>query len=60
MCSHESNSQQASTGSGNGLAPSRRQAITWTNADQEHRGKCVALGGDESSYFVLDYKLISI
>ena len=27
------NSFKANTGSGNGLAPHRRQAITWTNAD---------------------------
>ena len=38
-----------STGSGNGLALKRRQAITWTNADPVHQRKCVALGGDEFS-----------
>ena len=35
--SKESNWQYAGTGSGNGLAPNRRQAITWTNADPVHR-----------------------
>ena len=34
ICSQESNWQWGSTGSGNGLAPYRRQAITCTNADQ--------------------------
>ena len=33
--------------SGNGLAPKRRQAITWTNADPVHRCIYAALGGDE-------------
>ena len=33
MYSHESDWQKASIGSGNGLAPNRRQAIIWTNAD---------------------------
>ena len=33
ICYQESNWQQASIGSGNSLAPNRRQAITWTNAD---------------------------
>ena len=31
----------------NGLAPDRRQAIIWTNADQIHLRIYVALGGDE-------------
>ena len=31
----------------NGLAPNRRQAITWTNADPIHRCIYAALGGDE-------------
>ena len=39
--------QYASTGSGIGLAPNRRQAITWTNVDSAHRGINAALGGDE-------------
>ena len=34
-------------GSVNGLAPNRRQAITWTNADPAHRRIYTALGGDE-------------
>ena len=33
--------------SGNGLAPKRRQAITWNNADPVHRRIYAALGGDE-------------
>ena len=36
-----------SIGSGNGLAPRRRQAITWTNADPVNRRIYAALGGDE-------------
>ena len=36
-----------SIGSGNGLAPSRGQAITWTNDDPVHWGIYAALGGDE-------------
>ena len=31
----------------NDLAPDRRQAIIWTNADQIHLRIYVALGGDE-------------
>ena len=40
-----SNWQQASIGSGNGLAPSRRQTITWTNHDPVRWRIYVALGG---------------
>ena len=36
----------ASSGSGNGLAPNRRQAITWTNADPVHWRIYAALEGD--------------
>ena len=39
--------KQTSIGWGNGLAPNRRQAITWTKADPVHWCLCVALGGDE-------------
>ena len=35
-----------SIGSGNGLAPNRRQAIIWTNADLVHWRLYAALGGD--------------
>ena len=42
-----SNCQYVSTGSDNGLAPFRQQAIFWTNADPVHRRIQVALGGDE-------------
>ena len=34
-------------GSYNGLAPNKRQAITWTNADPGHRRIYAILGGDE-------------
>ena len=34
-------------GSGNSLAPNRRQAITWTNDDQVHLRIYATLGGDE-------------
>ena len=34
-------------GSDNGLAPNRRQAIIWTNADPIHWRIKAALGGDE-------------
>ena len=34
-------------GSGNSLAPNRRQTITWTNADPVHRRIYAALRGDE-------------
>ena len=48
-CSLGSNWQLVSIGSGNGLAPNRRQAITWTNEDSVHRRIYAALGGDELS-----------
>ena len=38
-----------SIGSGNGLAPNRRQVINWTNADPVHWRIYTALGGDELS-----------
>ena len=38
---------KVSIGSGNGLAPNRRQAIIWTNADPVQRRIYAALGGDE-------------
>ena len=31
----------------NGMAPNRRQAIIWTNADPVHSRICAALGPDE-------------
>ena len=43
----ESNWQYASIGSGNGLAPNRRQAITWTTDSPVHWRIYAALGGDE-------------
>ena len=36
-------------GWGNGLVPTRWQAITWTNADPVHRRIYAAPGGDELS-----------
>ena len=43
-------SQWASIGLGNGLAPNRQQAITWTNDDPVHWRTYAALGGDELMY----------
>ena len=43
--------QKASIGSGNGLMPNRRQAITWNNADPVHWHIYVALGGDELAIY---------
>ena len=34
-------------GSGNGSAPNRQQAITWSNTDPVHWRLYAALGGDE-------------
>ena len=42
---NESNKQYSSIGSVNGLAPTRRQAIIWTNVDPVHRRR--DLGRDE-------------
>ena len=39
---------KTSIGSDNGLAPKRRQAITWTSDDPIHWRIYAALGGDES------------
>ena len=47
ICSWRSSWQQSSTGSDNGLAPNRWQAIIWTNADLIHWCIYVALGGEE-------------
>ena len=46
VCSQGVNRQKVSVGSGNGLAPNRRQAIIWTNADPGLWRKYAALGGD--------------
>ena len=43
----EANRQHPSIGLDNGLAPNRRQAINWTNADPIHWRIYAALGGDE-------------
>ena len=42
-------------GSGNGLVPNKRQAITWTNADTLNWCIYTALGGDE-----LNHKMLSL
>ena len=47
ICSKGFNWQQTSTGLDNGLAPNRRQAIIWTNADPINWCIYAALGGDE-------------
>ena len=44
VCSGGSNRQDVSIGSGNDLAPNRRQAISWTNADLVHLRIYAALG----------------
>ena len=38
---------EAIFGSGNGLVPSRQQAITWINTDPIHLRIFAALGGDQ-------------
>ena len=52
ICSQETSWQYASIGSGNGLKPNRRQAITWTNADPVHWHIYAALGGDNTFFIV--------
>ena len=47
VCSQGPNWQYSSIGSDDGLAPTRRQAIIWTNADPFYRRIYAALGGDE-------------
>ena len=47
VCSQGSSWHYYSIGSGNGLAPNRQQAITWTNVDPVHGCLYAALGGDE-------------
>ena len=47
MCSYGCNYQYPNISSDNGLAPIRRQAIIWTDADTVHWHIDAALGGDE-------------
>ena len=47
VCSQWSNWQYPSIGLDNGLAPNRRQAIIWTNADLIHWRIYATLGEDE-------------
>ena len=44
ICSEGSSWQWVSIGAGNGLAPNRRQAITWTNADPDSCHHMASLG----------------
>ena len=46
VCSQGSNWQYSNIGPDDGLAPARRQAIIWTNADPVHRLIYAALRGD--------------
>ena len=48
-----SNGQHVSIVSDNGLAPSKGQAIIWTNADPFHWRIYAALGGDQLSFYLL-------
>ena len=61
ICCQESNWQKASIGSGNGLVPNRRQAITWTNDGPVHWRIYAALGGDELKIhtFIFCFALIA-
>ena len=51
------NWQNPSIGLDNGLAPNRRQAIIWTNADPIHWRIYAALGGDELTEAVAESSL---
>ena len=50
ICSLRANSQYASINPGNGLAPNRRQAITWTNANPVHWRIHATVGGAELNH----------
>ena len=60
VCSQGSNKQFCSVGSGNGLAPDRWQAITWTNADPFLRPIFVAQVGDELTDIVKNHVLVVV
>ena len=47
VCPQGSNRQSSSIGFDNGLAPNRRQAIIWTNAEPINWRIYATLGGDE-------------
>ena len=49
VCSWSSNWQWPNIGLDNGLAPNRRQAIIWTNADPNHWHMYASLWGDDLS-----------
>ena len=55
--------QYSSTGSDNGMAPNRRQAIIWINADPIHWRIYAAIGEDELILFLgaqLQYTKIAL
>ena len=60
MCSQESNWQLANISSGNGLSPTRRQAITWTNANPVYWRIYAALGGDELNRNSTEYSHLNL
>ena len=47
-----------STGSGNGLGPTKRQAIAWTNVDPVHWRIYAALGGDELTFMPISMMIV--
>ena len=53
-----SNWQFCSIGSGYGLAPDRRQAITWTNADPVHQRIYAAPGRNELKQCSLEFYIL--
>ena len=53
ICSHESNWQKGYIDSGNGSAPNREEAITWSNDDPVDWGIYTALGGDELTHYMI-------
>ena len=56
--SQKSDWQYVNIVSVDGLAPSRRQSIIWTNDDQVHWGIYATLEGDELSQMPIDPKMI--
>ena len=60
VCSQGPNWQWVSVGSGNGLTPNRRQAITRANAGPVHWHIYAALGGDKLSVGVFTLPLSHI
>ena len=54
VCFQRSNWQHITLGSGNGLAPNRWQAITWTNRDPDTWCCVASLGHNELTHLPLD------